>query len=360
MTGTVKASTALLLLLGAPAIAQQISTGGFTAKWTNLGNNQMLIQCSGATAGLNGPWVGFSMDPKGDSHSASDMYVGYQSSAGVGVLDTFSLDTDKPDYDRQQDAQNPQVNVINGNLNFSFVRNFVTGDTADQPITNSPTTIGWAFGKGADGMGQGTNYKNHGGKNRGNVRNVNLIGTALPPPGGLPPTPAPTTWTPAIKPPQINVAGFTAMWTIVAANQMLIQCSGATAFTNKPWVAFSMDPNGASHYASDMYVGYQSSAGAGVLDTFSLDTDQPDYDRQQDAQNPQVSVINGNLNFSFIRNFNTGDVSDQPITNSPITVGWAFGNGATGTGSGCYYNNHGFQHRGNVPGTNLIGTAYTK
>jgi hypothetical protein len=110
-----------------------------------------------------------------------------------------------------------------------------------------------------------------------------------------------------------------------------------------------------------MYVGYISTAGAGVLDTFSNLKAQPYLDVSQDIFNTNIQVdSSGKLSFSFVRNFITTDTANdyQIVAGDTVTVGWALGGGAIFSGVDCEYDYHGKTNRGSAD-FNLIATAYT-
>jgi hypothetical protein len=359
----------------------QISNGGFSASWKIVGSksNQMLFQVSGATAGVTGPWVGISFDTKGKAHVASDMYVGYVSSAGTGVLDGFSSDEEQPTYDKSQDALNSSVVVdSSGNLRFSFVRSFQTADSENdfQISAASTVNVGWAFGGGSVGSRDSFECDYHGKIHRGSA-NLNLVATAATPTSTTDPvtsspvspsptvsqsTPASTSSPMNSQSSQLTAAGFTASWKIVGvhSNEMLFRVFGATAGISGPWVGISFDSTGKSHVLSDMYVGYMSSAGTGILDTFSAYREQPNYDKSQDAMNTSVVMdSSGNLWFSFVRKFQTSDTHDyQIVEGDTVTVGWAYGGGTAYSGAECEYDYHGSKNRGSES-FNLISTAIT-
>jgi len=384
MIRSLRACAAFLLLFGAGTVAQQVNTGGFTAKWTIVGAqaNQMLIQCSGATAGTTGPWVGFSMDPGGASHQASDMYVGYKSSAGASVLDTFSSMQNQPVFDNQQDAQ--QANVVvdaNGNLNFSFVRNFNTGDTNnDLAITSATITVGWAFGSGATGTAGNCNYNNHGKTNRGNVA-INMVTTALTPaptaagatvtPTAAPTTGAPTTAAPTFGPTVAAVvpAGsfsytstnkdFNMIWNTANNNltmTMYALCNGyvGVSFSNSSLL---------SHQSADTIVGWVSTAGAvNVIDCYSNALTQPVYD----TTTQDVTVLAGmntaqGVMIQYTRSLvNADHTQDWQFANNGagVNVGWAYSVSApAGTGINAAYAYHGHSTRDNVKVDMFTGKA---
>eukprot|EP00475_Leptophrys_vorax_P003831 TRINITY_DN1223_c0_g1_i1.p1 TRINITY_DN1223_c0_g1~~TRINITY_DN1223_c0_g1_i1.p1 ORF type:complete len:1142 (+),score=352.10 TRINITY_DN1223_c0_g1_i1:95-3520(+) len=373
MIRTLRSAQALLLLLAAGHVSAQttpqLSTGGFTASWQIVGANanQMLFKVSATTAGTTGPWVSISMDPNGKSHVASDMYVGYMSTAGTGVLDTFSAQQAQPTYDTQQDALSPNVVVdTNGNLNFSFIRNFNTGDTNnDQAITSATTTIGWAFGAGSAQSGANCQYNYHGKTNRGNA-NFNLVTTAATPaptaagttlaPTPAPTTPAPTTPAPTFGPtPAIAVpAGsfsyvstnkdFNLVWNVNAATgnitmSMYAPCNGYVG------VSFG-NVNSLSHSKSDTIVGWVTTTGTvNILDAYSDALIQPVYDNTTQ----DVTVLSGQntaqgVMITFTRKLQNNDLTQdyQFLNNGNGTnLGWAYAIAApSGTGADAAYAQH--------------------
>jgi hypothetical protein len=375
---------ALLLSLAVDVLGQQINTGGFTASWKITGSqsNQMLFKIGANTAGTTGPWAAISMDPNGKSHVASDMYVGYMSTAGSGVLDSFSSSQSQPLYDASQDAQSVSVQVTGGNLNFSFVRNFQTADTSNdyQIAAGNTVTVGWAFGSGSSGSGAGIQYNYHGTTNRGNA-NFDLVATALTPapttagttlaPTSAPTTVSPTTAAPTFGPtPALTVPSgsftyqspnkdFTAIWSISSTN-ITMQMSATT--NGYVGVSFS-NVTLVSHSSSDTIVGWITSAGAiNIVDAFSNTFIQPVFD----TTTQDVKLVSGTQNtqgvsISFTRFLKNNDpTQDYQFNNNGVgtNLGWAYAFSApSGTGANAMYAQHPVTTRGNAKIDMFTGNA---
>jgi hypothetical protein len=376
-----------LLLLSTYTLGQQLNTGGFTASWQIVGaqSNQMLFKVSGTTAGTTGPWVAISMDPNGKTHVASDMYVGFMSTAGTGVLDTFSNAQNQPTYDNSQDALNVNVQVdTNGNLNFSFIRNFQTADTSNdyQIAAGNTVTIGWAFGAGSNGAGANCQYNYHGKTNRGNA-NFDLVATASTPAptaagSTLPPTPAPTTAAPTTAAPtfgptpalivpagsfiyQSTNKDFTAIWSVSSTNITMTMAATCNGYVG---VAFASVGN-LSHSYSDNIVGWVTTAGVvNLIDTFSTSLIQPVYD----ATTQDVHIVSGSqtgqgVQITFTRLLQNNDqTQDYQFINNGLgtNFGWSYSFSApSGTGADAVYAYHGSSTRNNAKLDMFTGKAIT-